>query len=157
ENNGGAATVCIQADGCAAGPCNSNHAVTCTPAGQCENQGTCDANTSLCSPNTPNTGNSCDDGNRCTQSDTCVAGVCIGSNPLVCPTAFQCQVQGVGDPATGVCGENLPGNDGEACDDENACTSGDTCRSGDCVGTTAVVCPPAGPCATQGICNPANG
>src|SRR5262249_44372287 len=54
ENNGGAATVCIQADGCAAGPCNSNHAVTCTPAGQCENQGTCDAHTSLCSPNTPN-------------------------------------------------------------------------------------------------------
>ena len=157
ENNEGVTGVCIQANGCAAGPCNSSQAVICAIAGVCENQGTCDPNTSLCSANTPNTGNVCDDGNSCTQTDTCVAGVCTGTNPVVCPTAFQCQLQGVCDPSTGRCGDNLPVDDGAPCDDENACTEGDSCKSGDCVGASAVVCPAAGPCATQGICNPANG
>jgi len=157
ENNGGVATVCVQADGCAAGPCNSFHAVVCTPAATCENQGTCDSNTSLCSANTPNTGNACDDGNACTQTDACVAGVCTGGNPVVCPTASQCEVQGTCNPSTGQCRENLFADDGTPCDDEDACTKGDTCQGGQCVATTVVTCPAAGPCAIQGTCNPAIG
>src|SRR5207247_9484497 len=48
-------------------------------------------------------GTACNDGNACTQTDTCQAGACVGSNPVVCSASDQCHVAGTCDTATGVC------------------------------------------------------
>ena len=79
-------------------------------------------------------GTPCDDGSACTQTDTCQAGVCVGSNPVVCTASDQCHVAGTCDPATGLC-SNPAAPDGTACNDANACTLGDACRGGVCAGT----------------------
>jgi uncharacterized repeat protein (TIGR01451 family) len=42
----------------------------------------------------------CDDGIACTQTDTCVAGVCVGTNPLACASANACAYADC-DPARG--------------------------------------------------------
>lgn len=76
----------------------------------------------------------CDDGNACTQTDTCQAGVCVGSNPIVCTALDQCHVAGTCDPATGQC-SNPAAPNGTACSDGNICTQTDVCQTGSCVGT----------------------
>ncbi|MBI3391542.1 MAG: hypothetical protein HY027_27730 [Deltaproteobacteria bacterium] len=48
----------------------------------------CDEMTDAC-VQTPNTGASCDDADACTQTDTCQAGTCTGSNPVVCTALDQ--------------------------------------------------------------------
>jgi hypothetical protein len=78
-------------------------------------------------------GAACSDGNACTTGDTCQAGTCAGSNPVVCPVSDQCHEVRVCNPATGLCSGNTPRPDGTACDDGVACTAGDACRSGLCV------------------------
>ena len=64
--------------------------VVCTASDQCHDAGTCNPATGVCSnPAKPN-GTACNDGNACTQTDTCQAGVCTGSNPVVCTGPDQC-------------------------------------------------------------------
>ena len=41
-----------------------------------------------------NEGGACNDGNACSQVDTCRAGVCIGSNPVLCTALDQCHIAG---------------------------------------------------------------
>src|SRR5262249_24032967 len=88
-------------------------------------------------------------GNRCTRTDTCVTGVCVGANPVVCEGADQCHTTGTCNPATGTCThplKNIPecaqcAADDE-CDDGNACTV-DTCVERACVhtpGNAGVTC-----------------
>ncbi len=82
-------------------------------------------------------GSPCDDQNACTQVDACDdAGVCIGSDPVVCDTSLdtQCSVTTcVGN--TGMCTQSyLTGSD---CDDDESCTVDDLCTgTGECVGET---------------------
>ncbi|EDQ88422.1 uncharacterized protein MONBRDRAFT_37386 [Monosiga brevicollis MX1] len=59
--------------------------VTCTPASQCHDVGTCSFGS--CSNPTKSDGTPCDDGNGMTDFDECVAGVCQGVlQPTVGPT-----------------------------------------------------------------------
>jgi hypothetical protein len=69
-------------------------------------------------------GNACNDGNACTQTDTCQAGTCTGSNPVVCAPSDQCHVAGACAPASGQC-SNPAAPDGTPC-------SGGECAGGTC-------------------------
>lgn len=74
----------------------------------------------------------CSDGNACTQTDTCQAGVCAGSNPVVCNDPGECRTAAC-NPATGVCDQtNDP--DGASCNDGDVCTNGEECTNGACGG-----------------------
>ncbi|HEX5043519.1 MAG TPA: hypothetical protein VFV75_11470 [Candidatus Polarisedimenticolaceae bacterium] len=102
-------------------------------------------------------GTACSDGNACTTSDSCQAGACVGSSPVVCdPPADACHDPGACNPATGAC--VYPAKpDGTACDDGSACTATDVCLSGACSGQSPVVCTPIDSCHDAGACNPATG
>ena len=87
---------CTRTDVCAAGVCIGS-AVTCAASDQCHAAGVCDPATGSCSnPVAPN-GTACNDGNACTQTDSCQAGVCTGTNPVVCTGTATC------NPGTGLC------------------------------------------------------
>ncbi len=101
-------------------------------------------------------GNACDDGNACTQTDTCLAGQCMGSHPKTCGNNETCVGTAVCDPATGMCTGDLTPN-GTSCDDDNACTSKDSCSDGVCQGTVAIECPTLDACHAAGSCDPATG
>jgi RHS repeat-associated protein len=147
---------CTTGDVCTAGVCGG--AVTCPASDQCHTAGACDANGACTNPAAVD-GTSCDDGDLCTRTDACVAGACVGGNPVTCTASDQCHVAGTCDGATGMC-SNPAKTDGASCDDGQACTAGDACHSGSCQGI--VTCPAtdqchlAGACGASGVCtNPA--
>ncbi len=121
---------CTQTDTCQGGTCSGANPVVCTPQDQCHVAGTCDSGTGLCSNPNAMDGTACDDGTACTQLDACSAGVCTGSNPVVCTPLDQCHVAGTCDAGTGVCTDpNAP--DGTLCTfgvDPGACVVG-TCQA----------------------------
>ncbi len=135
-------SMCTQTDTCQAGTCTGSNPVVCTPSDQCHTAGVCNPATGTCSnPNAPD-GTSCSDGSMCTQTDTCQAGTCTGSNPVVCTPSDQCHVAGVCNPATGTCSNpNAP--DGTGCNDGDLCTQSDSCQAGTCTGSNPVVCTPS--------------
>ncbi|MBZ5640777.1 MAG: FG-GAP-like repeat-containing protein, partial [Acidobacteriia bacterium] len=94
---------CTQTDTCQTGVCIGSNPVSCTPLDQCHEAGVCDTGTGICTNPARANGWPCSDANACTQSDTCQAGACVGSNPVVCTPLDQCHDAGVCDPATGVC------------------------------------------------------
>src|SRR5439155_683459 len=102
---------------------------------------------------TPNNANSCSDGNACTQTDSCVNGACVGSNPVVCNDQNPCTDDSC-NPANGQC--VFTPNNANSCSDGNACTQNDSCVICACVGSNPVVCNDLNPC-TDDSCNPANG
>jgi hypothetical protein len=71
---------CTLVDACQNGTCVGGASVTCSPSDQCHVAGICDSNTGICSNPVALDGSTCDDGNACTQTDSCQAGVCIGTN-----------------------------------------------------------------------------
>jgi len=75
-------------------PCESD-ANQCTND-WCNGAGNC---THLVSPD----GSACNDSNACTQTDACQAGVCTGSDPVVCTSSTPCYDPGTCDPTSGVC------------------------------------------------------
>jgi Bacterial Ig domain len=96
-------------------------------------------------------GTACDDGNPCTQTDTCQAGICQGSNPVVCAAPPACKLAGVCQ-ATGANAGTCTYADaptGAACDDGKSCTT-DACAAGVCVGTQS--CPAGQACDANGQC-----
>jgi hypothetical protein len=93
-------------------------------------------------------GTSCDDGNKCTQTDTCQAGACLGSNPVVCTASDGCHVAGTCVPGTGECSAETNAPDNIGCNDGNGCTDSDKCTSGSCSGTLD----PTGVCGSNTIC-----
>jgi hypothetical protein len=106
--------VCNSAQACEDGnPCTTDRCVT--------NACVHDVNTA-----------SCNDNNACTLTDVCQGGVCIGSNPKVCPASDSCHT-GTCTPSTGACGQATKAN-GSACNDNNACTGGEFCTAGVCGG-----------------------
>ena len=123
--------------------------VVCTALDQCHTAGTCDPGTGTCSNPVKVDGAACDDGNACTQTDTCQAGACVPSNPVVCTALDQCHTAGTCDPGTGTC-SNPAKTNGTACQDGNACTQADTCQAGVCVGVPAT-------CSDGQTCNPSSG
>src|SRR5579859_1492713 len=143
---------CTQTDTCQAGACTGSNPVTCGAGDQCHGAGTCDPTTGACSTPTLPDGTACNDGNAWTQTDACLAGVCAGSNPVVCPTAPACQSVGACNPFTGQCPLSVIPN-GASCDDGNACTRVDFCQQGACVGTSPVTCNPLDTCHAAGTCD----
>ena len=101
-------------------------------------------------------GTSCNDHNACTQTDTCQAGACVGSKPIVCTASDQCHTAGTCNPSTGVC-SNPDKTNGTTCNDGNACTQTDTCQSGTCAGSNPVVCTASDQCHVAGTCNSSTG
>jgi hypothetical protein len=147
--------LCTQTDTCVAGSCAGANPVACAAPDACH-IGVCSPATGQCAAVNAPDGATCDDANACTPRDTCVAGTCVGADPVVCTASSPCLGPGACDPATGQCaGAPLP--DGTACDDGNACTNADRCMGGACVGTDAVVCTPSEACHEAGACDPATG
>src|SRR5207249_1756037 len=142
-------------DACTPAGC-THTPVTCAAADQCHDAGTCNPATGACSNPPKPDGAACNDGNACTQTDACQAGVCTGTNPVVCAAADQCHDAGTCNPATGAC-SNPPKPDGAACNDGNACTPTDPSHAGVCTTTTPVACAAADQCHDAGTCNPATG
>ncbi len=98
-------------------------------------------------------GTTCDDANACTQTDTCLAGQCIGADPEMCFTSATCAGTSMCDPTTGMC-VGLLTPDGATCDDANACTGSDVCQGGVCQGVNEVFCQTADACHADGTCDP---
>src|SRR5262249_51063220 len=91
----------------------------------------------------------------CTQTDSCSAGVCNGSNPVVCSAQDQCHNAGSCNTQTGLCSNPAKAN-GTSCNDGFACTTSDVCTAGTC-GGSAVVCAAGADACHPGVCNPSNG
>jgi hypothetical protein len=127
---------CTQTDTCQAGVCTGANPVVCTASDQCHDAGTCDPATGLCSDPAKADGTACNDGTACTQTDTCVGGVCTGSNPVVCTASDQCHNAGTCDPVSGTC-SNPAKTNGTPCNDGLFCTTGETCQNGVCTGGTS--------------------
>jgi hypothetical protein len=138
---------CTQTDTYQGGVCTGSNPVVCTASDQCHNAGTCDPSSGVCSNPAKTNGSSCSDGNACTQTDTCQAGVCSGSNPVVCAASDQCHDAGTCDLSSGVCSTPAKAN-GSSCSDGNACTLNDTCQAGSCT--------PGGPDPICAGCGPGN-
>ena len=87
----------------------------------------CDAGACVYTNNTA----PCDDSNACTQTDECQAGVCTGTDPVVCTASDQCHDPGTCDRTTGVCDDPAK-PDGSTCEDDDFCDGAETCVSGVC-------------------------
>jgi hypothetical protein len=149
-------SLCTTGDTCQAGGACTGTAVTCSALDSCHDAGTCDTGTGLCS-NPPKTdGSPCTDANACTQTDACLAGVCNGSNPVVCSASDQCHDAGTCDTGSGVCSDP-PKADGSPCTDANACTQTDSCQTGTCTGSNPVVCTASDQCHDIGLCDTGSG
>jgi hypothetical protein len=148
--------LCTVGDVCVNGVCTGSP-VFCAPIDQCHTSGVCNPANGVCSTPTRPNGTSCDDGNACTQTDFCVAGVCNGSNPVVCTPGDQCHTNTC-NQVTGAC-VNQTKPDGTTCNDGNACTESDVCVSGVCSGTSFACAPPdqchqgGGTCNGDGTCS----
>jgi hypothetical protein len=148
---------CTVNDTCQAGVCQPGTPLVCPGASdQCHDAGTCDAANGTCSNPAKDNGTSCTDGNACTQTDTCQAGVCTGSNPVVCQASDQCHVAGICNTGTGACSNpNAPQFTACGSSDNTSCNAPDSCdANGQCVDRKKVagyVCQSA-----NGICDPAH-
>ncbi len=133
---------------------------TCTAA-SCDDGNPCSIDT--CNPNgtcshTPAAnGTACPTGaNLCNQTYACQAGVCTGSNPIVCTASDQCHVAGTCNSSTGQC-SNPTAASGTACNDGNACDLNDTCQTGVCTAGSTVTCTAPDSCHSPGTCSTSTG
>src|SRR5207248_2031768 len=143
---------CTQTDSCQAGVCTGTNPVACTALDQCHDAGTCDMATGTCSNPNKADGSTCTDGNACTQTDSCQAGACSGTNPVVCAALDQCHAAGTCDPASGICSHPSKA-DGTTCSHANPCPQRDSCQAGVCTGTNPVVCTALDQCHEAGVCD----
>src|SRR5439155_1642132 len=144
---------CTRTDACESGTYVGTNPVVCAPPNACHDAGTCSPSTGLCTSQPRIDGSPCDDANACTRSDICEAGVCRGSDPVVCAPSGQCHDAGTCAPLTGT-RTNPAKTDGAACDDGAFCTVGDTCTGGLCGGAPRD-CGAAGDQCNDGVCNEA--
>lgn len=146
---------CTGTDTCQAGVCTGASPVVCAPLDQCHDAGVCDPASGVCSnPAKPN-GTACNDASVCTQTDTCQAGVCTGSSPVVCTALDQCHDAGICDPVAGCSNPAKP--DGTACNDGSACTPTEACQAGVCTATSGIVCTALDQCHDVGVCDAGTG
>ena len=73
---------CTVSDRCEFGECRAGSPTVCNDANPCTDD-SCDATTGLCGFENDDS-NACSDGNLCTQSDACIDGICVSSNPVQC-------------------------------------------------------------------------
>src|SRR5439155_136303 len=89
---------CTRTDTGHAGTCIGPNPVVCAAADHSHAARASVPATGPCSNPAKPDGAACDDGNACTRTDTCQAGMCAGTNPVVCAAADQCHVAGTCDP-----------------------------------------------------------
>ena len=124
------AQACTENDVCTAGVC-AGGTKDCSASTDTCNTGVCDPASGDCLAEALQDGTACDDVSACTDDDTCLAGVCAGTEKD-CSTFDDICTQGVCEPLSGLCqAENLP--DGSPCDDGDTCTAQDACQEGECV------------------------
>ena len=146
---------CTQSDTCELGACVGANRVVCGVLDDCHIAGSCDPLTGACSNPEKPSGASCNDGDACTRADTCEAGSCRGTDPVVCDGETACKQAGSCVAATGTCRyDDKP--TGTVCDDGTVCTSSSACSSGACVGSNPITCTP--PVCQRAVgCDPQNG
>jgi hypothetical protein len=136
--------------------CRIGTPIVCAASADACLKNVCVAETGACEPEPVLDGVPCDDANACTTRDTCQAGACAGTDPMVCAALSQCHLPGLCDQVTGAC-SNPEKPENSSCNDGNACTATDTCQAGACVGAAQVSCTAADQCHDVGVCNSANG
>ncbi len=112
----------------------------------------CDG-TACCSPTCSfrSNGSTCSDGNACTQIDSCQAGACVGTTPVVCGASDVCHLAGACDPNNGSCSNPTKVN-GSVCEDGNVCTD-NVCYQGSClISANAAPCEDGNACTTNDTC-----
>jgi hypothetical protein len=148
--------LCTLSDSCQVGVCAGADPVTCVASDQCHTAGICNPASGMCDNPARADGSVCDDGDLCTQNDSCLAGACVGPDPITCTATDQCHTAGTCAPATGLC-DGPAVADGTACDDGDVCTLDDTCLAGVCAGGTSITCAASDQCHAAGTCDPATG
>lgn len=136
---------CTVKDVCVSGICKPGGA-KCNDGNPCTADA-CDQKTGNC-VNSPMDG-VCDDGDICTESDQCVQGKCVGTQPKKCTDGNACTEDSCDAKDGCVYTPN-----GAACSDGNPCTEGDQCKEGGCVPGEIKVCNDDNPC-TEDSCGPA--
>lgn len=141
---------------CSNGVCVGTTFTTCPGANQCQKPGKCISSTGQCYYEPIAEGTSCDDGNACTQLDSCRAGQCVGSNPVVCKKKNNCHLLGECDTATGVCSEPKVDN-GIGCMNRDNCSFSSACYEGECIPARTTNCNQPPQCHDYGTCDGATG
>ncbi len=153
---------CTEPDGCVDGTCTGvviDGCIVCANAGECDDGNDCTLNECIdngCVFTDLVDATMCDDGDLCTQTDACLSGACMGTNPVVCTALDDCHVVGTCDPGTGLC-DNPNAVDGVGCDDGDMCTQTDACSTGVCTGSNPVVCTALDDCHVVGTCDSMTG
>ncbi|HIN86078.1 MAG TPA: hypothetical protein EYN06_06320, partial [Myxococcales bacterium] len=92
----------------------------------------------------------------CVTAAVCNAGVCEGTEPVVCDEPSQCLEAATCVPAFNQC--VFPTKlDGLECDDGSLCTQGDQCIHGECLAGVDTTCPTNETCESVSICEPSTG
>ncbi len=141
-------------DACLGSLCETSAPTNCTSNSNCAPGRQCLLSTGTCVACLNDS--SCGDGNACTQTDACLGGICVNSNPVVCTASDACHVAGVCAPGTGEC-SNPVAADGTSCNDGDACTQTDACQAGTCGGSNPVVCSALDACHVAGTCDSGTG
>lgn len=129
---------CTQTDTCKMGVCEGSNPVVCEAVDQCHDAGECDTETGECSEPEKEDGTACDDENACTQTDTCVEGVCEGTNPVICEALDECHEVGECSPDSGNC-SNPVAADGTLCTGFGSQFGSGVCLEGECNGLNECV------------------
>ncbi|MFT7579118.1 MAG: putative repeat protein (TIGR01451 family), partial [Myxococcota bacterium] len=147
-------SLCSNASSCLAGTCVADDTGDSCDDGNPCTEDSCDA--LIGCVNAPvEDGSGCSDNDLCTQADSCMAGACVGTDPVACTQLDLCHTIGECSPETGECSDPIA-PEGSLCDDGSICTNGDVCSEGVC-GGDAVVCDVADACQFDGVCNAATG
>ena len=139
-------TICTTGDECSLGVC-TGPPLNCDDSNDCTTD-SCDPINGCQSISVPD-GNACSDGSLCTIGDSCLFGLCIGTDQ--CDDGNDCTADSC-DPRTGC--QHVFVSDGTGCSDGNACTVGDACLLGECQAGGPMDCSDGNPC-TADICTPA--
>jgi hypothetical protein len=162
RSTGPGSYVCEDLDECSSQNGGCDPRVSCTNArggrvcgalDACHPAYLCPASTTSCPLSTAPDGTACNDQNACTTADLCVAGACVGSDPVVCAAASACQLPGTCNPSTGTCGVPVPDPRCAHCSDgvKNAGELAVDCGGGDCLACAGSRCTSNAECAS-GLC-----
>ncbi len=91
-------------------------------------------------------GTPCDDDQFCTVDDTCMEGVCVGTEGG-CDDGNSCTVDLCNEVDDACTNTVVP--DGAACEDGEYCNIGETCTAGECGGGTARACSDGNTCTSD--------
>ena len=141
---------CTVGDLCKSGSCSGGKTLACDSGKACV-LGECDLSTGKCGFKQLGEGTPCNDNNLCTETDTCLAGSCIGK-AAVCDDGNDCTVA-AGCSAQSGCSFLFKAG---VCDDGNDCSYGEGCLAGQCTGAKPVDCNDGNPC-TADSCAPTKG